>query len=77
METNGIAAHGNAGKYEITFNGDLSKCARRATSTGTSAGQVLVSTTVAGEQTDDDRRRQTYGRARRATDRGIHPSASS
>ena len=76
VATNGIAAHSNAGKYEIAFNGDLSKCALQATITGPSAGQVSVSPTVAANKQTTTVAVQTYSGSGGATDRGFHLSAS-
>jgi hypothetical protein len=76
VATNGIGDPAGSGVQDITFNGDLSKCALQATITGPSAGMVAVSPTVAANKATTTVGVRTYNAAGNLTDRGFHLSAS-
>jgi hypothetical protein len=76
VATGGIAPHTAAGRYDITFNGDLSKCALQATIVSAGAGQVSVDPTVAANKATTTVTVHTFNGAGGATDRPFHLSAS-
>jgi hypothetical protein len=79
-QTRGVASGGvtnpaGAGTYEVVFTGDLTKCALSATVTGTAAGQVTATPTLATGNTTVDVR--TFdGATGAAADHGFHLSAN-
>lgn len=73
---NGVANPAGSGNYEVTFNGDLTKCALSATIAGASAGQIAVDPTVAANKATTTVTVRTFNGAGAATDRGFHLSAS-
>lgn len=80
-ETRGVPAAGvtnpaGAGTYVVVFDANLTKCVLGATITGTGAGQVSVTPTLAGDAKTTSVDVRTFDGAGAAADRGFHLSAS-
>ena len=71
VEANGVSRSA-AGDYDVRFTGDLSKCAVAATITGTAAGQVAVTPTVAADKKTTTVDVRTFDGGGTAADRGFH-----
>jgi hypothetical protein len=74
VTSGGVTNPAGPGTYEVVFTGDLTKCALSATVTGTAAGQVTATPTLASGNTTVDVR--TFDGTGAAADRGLHLSAS-
>jgi hypothetical protein len=76
VTTNGIGDPSSSGVQNITFSGDLSKCALQATITGPTAGMITVSPTVAANKETTTVEVRTFNVAGTLTDRAYHLSAT-
>ena len=78
VEANGVSsgAANTNGTYNVVFTGDLSACALTATITGTDAGQVTVTPTVAANKATTAVDVRTFNGDGVATDRPFHLSAN-
>lgn len=77
VPTGGVTNPGGAGDgiYNVVFSGDLTKCALSATVTGTTAGQVTVTPTVAADKKTTAVDVRTFSGAGLASDRAFHVTA--
>jgi hypothetical protein len=76
VPTGGVVNPTGSGNYEITFNGDLSRCALQATITGTTPGMITVNPTVAPNKLTTTVDVRTFNAAAAPTDRAFHVSAN-
>ena len=76
VPANGVSDDAGAGDYGVVFTGDLSACALTATITGTAAGQVTVTPTVAADKSTTTVDVRTFDGTGTAADRGFHLSAN-
>jgi hypothetical protein len=76
IATSPISHTTNSGIYNVTFTGDLSKCALTATLTGTAPGEITATPAVAGGNTTVDVRTFNDAAPAAATDRAFNLTAT-
>ena len=76
VANNGVTNPADPGTYTVTFTGDLSGCAFAATLTGTEAGQVTATPTVAADRSTTAVDVRTFNATGAATNRAFHLSAT-
>jgi hypothetical protein len=72
VPTGGVTNPANSGTYDVVFNGDLTSCALSATITGTTAGQITATPTVAADKKTTTVDVRTFNGSGAATDRPFH-----
>jgi len=76
VPSGGVTNPAGAGTYSVVFSGDLTACALSATVTGTAAGQVTVTPTVAASKQTTAVDVRTFDGDGLAADRGFHLTAT-